>query len=457
MSLVKLASSYKFNALCGMLHILSGIFILIEDIFQPFIDISSSVLIQRVALDVRPDADPWSLVLKDAGEIRMFALIASFLLITGCVHFFYAYRQIMFKDTPGFWFRYIEYAVTAPIMTVIIAVLLGVREIYLLILMAILTSITMIYGSIQDRLAIPIQEWAINPMVFTMYPSFSFVLIFMSFLILELIDVFDNNLVDEFLTLHLRAPLVYARITVQGEQDSPMEWYLQLKQFTDSADMIYPIIIAVLVTLFFRAYNFKTGDTGFWLSETVIFMTLWALVVLFLVGISEIYFLILMISLIPTTGSLYFIYRKLRDEGPSAEWYISPHVMGYIPYGAVWSIILSFYAISVRDNEEGPPWYVNVIVFGELVLFSCFAIVQYYYVLWPQWRSGSSQYQPIDEDIKTRMDGMYNILSLVSKLLLCWLTFGGILGQQGEISDITLAPTLAPSCAQEGCNPQGGL
>lgn len=439
---LKWASSYTFNVLCGMLHIGSGTFILIEDRLAPFIDISSSVTIERVALDVRPGAVPWSLVLKNAGEIRVFALIASFLLITGVVHFFYAWRQFKYEDTPGFWFRYIEYAVTAPIMTVIIAILLGVREVYLLVLMALLTSITMIYGSIQDRLATPVQEWTVNPVVFIMYPLFSFLVVFLMFFISALVEVWDNNLVDEFLVLHLRAPLVYAHVVVEGESSSPMVWFLQLKRWTDSADMIYPVILAVSITFLFRMYNFRTGDYGFWLSESVVVLSLWALVVLFLAGISEIYFLTLMVSLVPTTGSFYYIYRKLTEEGTSAEWPVSPHVMGYVPYGAVWSVILSFYAISVRDNEGSPPWYVNVIVFVELLLFSCFAFVQYYYVIWPQWRSGSNQYEIIDDDSKTRMDGVYNILSLVSKLLLCWLTFGGIAGQQG--GDPTVAPTPSP-------------
>ena len=442
---LKWASSSTFNALCGMLHLGSGAFILIEDRLASFIDISSAVKVNRVALDVRSDALPWSLVLKDAGEIRVFLLIASFLLITGCVHFFYAWRQLKYGDTPGFWFRYIEYSVTAPIMIVIIAILLGIREVYLLVLMALLTSITMIYGSIQDRLAKPIEEWAVNPAVFILYPFFSFLIVFLMFFFSAFMEIWDNNLVDHFLKLHLRAPLVYARVVVEGEDDSPMVWYMQLKQWTASADMIYPLIAAVLITVLFRVYNFRTGDYGFWLSETIIVLSLWSLIVLFLAGISEVYFLTLMISLVPTTGTFYYIYRKLRNEGSSADWPISPHAMGYIPYGAVWAVILSYYAISVRDNDGPPPWYVNAIVFGELLLFTCFAFVQYYYVVWPQWRSGSNQYETIDEDNQTRMDGAYNILSLGSKLLLCWLCFGGIAGQQAGTSDITIAPTSLPT------------
>jgi len=427
---LKWASSSTFNALCGMLHLGSGVFILIEDRLAPFIEVSSAVTIQRMALDVNTDDKPWKISLVDAGSVRVFLLIASFLLITGCVHFFYAWRQLRYEDNPGVWFRYIEYSVTAPIMIVIISILLGIREVYLLTLLALLTSITMIYGSIQDRVAVPIDEWKVNPAWFIGYPLWVLFTGTLVWIVSTMIEILDKNKVAEFMIVHLRTPLYVLRVIVEGEDDSPMLWYLDLKQATDKADMIYVLIAAVVISLGYRAYNFYSGDCGMWLLETTLVVSLLTFLFLVVAGITEVYFLGLMVALVPTAASFYYIYRKLKVEGVGAEWTVSPHTMGYIPYGAVWAVILAYYAVSVRENVGNPPWYVNAIVFGELLLFTSFAFVQYYYVIIPQWRAGSNQYERLDEDSVTRMDGMYNILSLVSKLLLCWLTFGGIAGQQ---------------------------
>lgn len=421
---LKWASSSTFNAICGMLHFGSGIFILIEDRLSPFIEVSSEVQIQRFALNVDPGAKPWSLELVDAGSVRVFLLIASFLLITGCVHFFYAWRQLRYQDTPGVWFRYIEYSVTASIMTVIIALLLGIREVYLLVLLAVLTSITMIYGSIQDRLAIPIDEWAVNPAVFIAYPLWAFLMVFGVFLLTAMLEIWENDLVDHFLVVHLRSPMSYLSVEVVDA-----DWTLKINTFAENVDIIYPIVMAVVVTVGYRVYNWVTGNYGMWLSEFVIVGSHVWFIFLVLAGITDVYFLTLLISLLPTTGTFVYIYRKLRDDGVSAEWPVSPHFLGYVPYCAVWAVLLTYYAISIRENDENPPWYVNVIVFAEFALFSSFALVQYYYVVWPLWRSGSSQYEPLDDDNITKMDGAYNILSVVAKLLLCWVTFGGIAGQ----------------------------
>jgi hypothetical protein len=417
------ASSSTFNAFCAMLHLGSAVFILIEDQLSNFINVSSVVPIKRLALDVTNQTH-WNLVLVDAGSVSVFVLIATFMFITGSVHFFYAYWQVKWEETPGFWFRYAEYAISAPIMIVIIALLLGIREVYLLVLLAALTSITMVYGSIQDRVAIPLEEWKFSPLAFIMFPLWVLVALLAMFIVITVVEAAKSDLLHHYLVVHLRTPLYYTGVSVEQGGDV---WEVHVTKIPGQADVVWALVALAVVTLGFRLWNIW-ADRVPWLIEFIVSGSLLTFLATTLAGLAEVNVVALMVTLVPTAASLIYIYRKLRDEGPSAQWPVSPHVLGFIPYVPIWAVIISYYVISVRDNDEKPPWFVNVIVFAELALFSCFALVQMYYVLLPSWRAGGT-YEALDEEVATRMDGAYNILSLTSKLLLCWLAFGGIASQ----------------------------
>jgi hypothetical protein len=55
-----------------------------------------------------------------------------------------------------------------------------------------------------------------------------------------------------------------------------------------------------------------------------------------------------------------------------------PHLMGYIPYGTIWFIFLHQFLSNASDSETGQsaPWFVWLILIGQLSVFSCFGFIQ---------------------------------------------------------------------------------
>lgn len=91
-----------------------------------------------------------------------------------------------------------------------------------------------------------------------------------------------------------------------------------------------------------------------------------------------------------------------------------PFIFGCIPYLSAWLIVLKNFSLNTDI-----PIFVIVIIFIEFVLFSSFAYVQLYYVVFPT-NINSETF-----DILT-YNGAYNFLSITSKLLLAWIAYGGI-------------------------------
>lgn len=409
------ASSVWFNLLCALAHIGSAVTILILADF-------GTVPIKRIAL--APGADNGSLEfsLVETGDVDVASFIVAFLGITGSVHLLYAYFE-QFRDMKiGFWFRYTEYAVSAPIMMVIIALLVGIREVYLLFLMATLTSVTMVYGSLQDRISVPLDDWLVKPAFLVMYPVWILCSALSAFIVTTIVEAEESGILSEYLHVTLRLPLSYLRVTVPASGGAP--WDTNLQKIPGQFDVVYPLVAAVIASVASGARSWWTGSWAPRLLEATLTSSLTVFVVAALAGMREVYTLLLMVTLVPTTTSLIHIHRKLKQG--DASWKVSnPHFLGYIPFLPVWAVVFSFYAISVRDNEGKPPWFVNVIIFAEFVLFSSFAAVQYMWVV----RPAAGSYEPLDDNVLLSMDGAYNVLSLTSKMLLAWITFGGIMGE----------------------------
>lgn len=59
---------------------------------------------------------------------------------------------------------------------------------------------------------------------------------------------------------------------------------------------------------------------------------------------------------------------------------LGPWLLGWIPYGFAWGLVLSqyFYSIDMIKNEDfKPPDWVGALLVAEVVVFSCFAVVQF--------------------------------------------------------------------------------
>lgn len=121
-----------------------------------------------------------------------------------------------------------------------------------------------------------------------------------------------------------------------------------------------------------------------------------------LVGFTDLYVLLALAGLTATTMTFGYLEDRLANQVGNLMF--KPHVLGYVPYSIAWFLV----TVRFFDNVNVPN-FVTVIYIVELVLFSSFGLVQLFL--------GATE----------EADGAYNILSLLSKMLLVWLCVGGIL------------------------------
>lgn len=138
------------------------------------------------------------------------------------------------------------------------------------------------------------------------------------------------------------------------------------------------------------------------------------LIITVLFGIRQIFTLIAIFALMHVTMLFGVLQSWSNDVG---AW---PHFYGWIPYIFAWFIIFINFAWIVRDNDNVPE-FVWIVLFLEFFMFSLFGFVQYYYEALPKLKGYSSV------DRSRSLDGLNNMLSLLSKVLLtCILYFNFI-------------------------------
>lgn len=131
-----------------------------------------------------------------------------------------------------------------------------------------------------------------------------------------------------------------------------------------------------------------------------------------LTGINNIFTLIALAGLTMATMLFGFIQETNYNKTS-----YSAFIFGCVPYSFMW-LIISWQFIRATQTFDVPS-FVSAIYVLEVILFSSFAFVQYF--------------NNISSIINSQTaDGLYNFLSLVSKMLLVWLSFGGIVGQQSQ-------------------------
>lgn len=162
----------------------------------------------------------------------------------------------------------------------------------------------------------------------------------------------------------------------------------------------------------YYALTINTHDSTVRFLEYFFTASIMSVVIAILVGIRDVYSIIGIEACIATTMMFGYLEEKTTDKD-----IIRPYYLGYIPYIAAW-IIISWQFIRVALVNNDLPGFVIGVFATQVLLFSCFGFVQWYYVV----RTG----QVTD---KLKMEGAYNLLSLISKMLLIWLCAGGIIGQ----------------------------
>lgn len=170
------------------------------------------------------------------------------------------------------------------------------------------------------------------------------------------------------------------------------------------------------ITAGFHIYYVMTINTH---DSTVRFLeyfftaSLMSSVISLLVGIRDVYALMTIEGLIATT----MIFGYLEEKTVNLSLTLRPYYLGYVPYITAWIPIIWQFIRVALVNEELPDFVIAVFA-TQIALFTCFGVVQYLYVVRPR---------EITEPLE--MEGLYNLLSLTSKMLLIWLCAGGLIAQ----------------------------
>ena len=132
------------------------------------------------------------------------------------------------------------------------------------------------------------------------------------------------------------------------------------------------------------------------------------------VGIRDIQVLFLLAGYVSTLCWLGYIADIIQElsSDQSLKWY--PHSLAWFCNFSVFSIILTAYGTSIYVNGK-PPWFVHMILFTMLCLFSVFGLVQWY-----DFRHRNLRWRNFDEHCEY-VGKLYDLLSLTAKSSLAWL------------------------------------
>lgn len=209
------------------------------------------------------------------------------------------------------------------------------------------------------------------------------------------------------------------------------KFYIQSTNTTDMMpveigewSVFIPLAAFSLVTSSFHSYYFvnSNGDGDYSYDgalrylEYAITASIMFVVIAILVGVVDLYTLLAIFGLSASTMLFGYAEEKtvsVRDY----PFVLRPFFLGWVPYVIAWAILLTHF---LRVGSSDIPAFVYIIFVGEIMLFSCFAAVSWFYVVKPK------QVFSVKE-----MNGWYNLLSLTSKSLLVWLAFGGIVSMDG--------------------------
>ena len=139
----------KFNLFLGLLHLSSGIFILAnKEKANPFF---SKVSVYRTFIPKSPNLDSSSITSnqQELFKVDILVCISIFFFITAFFHFYYAWRgSSVFKTDNSNQLRWMEYSITATLMTIIMALSATVLDFYTLLLLAVCTFAIMMLGGV---------------------------------------------------------------------------------------------------------------------------------------------------------------------------------------------------------------------------------------------------------------------------------------------------------------------
>jgi len=103
--------------------------------------------------------------------------------------------------------------------------------------------------------------------------------------------------------------------------------------------------------------------------------------------------------------------------------------LGWIPFVVAWFFVIKrfFFSLSLSDKV---PDFVRWIIWGEVALFSCFALVQYFFLVRPTGSAIGAETSG-NENALMRYAGAYNMLSITAKMFLALMAFFGLKNMNG--------------------------
>ena len=132
--------------------------------------------------------------------------------------------------------------------------------------------------------------------------------------------------------------------------------------------------------------------------------------------------------------AMFVAETKVRDPTEPVIWgwssahlWLLPHLAGWVVFFfALIPILINYHrGVDCSDSGAGPPWYITIAIYGEVIFFLFFGVVQIYGLYKRTdnvFKQGNSS-QERDRIIYTT-DAMNIGASFVAKTSLCWLLLG---------------------------------
>ena len=114
--------------------------------------------------------------------------------------------------------------------------------------------------------------------------------------------------------------------------------------------------------------------------------------------------------------------KNSTDLAFAARWTF--FAIGTVLILPIWVNIYYNYHYALANNASSPPWWVGMVIYSLLALFTCFAVV---HALYLKDTLDPSEAQPL-----VKAEYRYMFLSLTSKTLLAWTIWYGALGREAR-------------------------
>jgi hypothetical protein len=159
--------------------------------------------------------------------------------------------------------------------------------------------------------------------------------------------------------------------------------------------------------------NLKKGMNPYRWYEYSVSSSVMIFLITFLLGIWDIWSLVMIVVLNAMMISFGYLMEKLNQYTEKTDW--SPFILGCVAGFTPWVVLFGYFAATFSAAELNPPTFVYIIIFMYLILFNIFALNQFL------------QYKKVSKWADYLYgERMYIVLSLIAKTLLSWIVFAGI-------------------------------